>query len=1775
MGYSQITIDETLTTQQLVEDILIDSPCAIVSNFIQYTGTDEGDVNGIAAFDANGSGFPFAAGIILSSGNVASAPGPNSTLLSEGGAGWGGDLDLEAVTTATNTQNASFIQFNFVPQISNISFDFLMASEEYNQVFECAFSDAFAFILTDNITGITQNLAVLPGTTTPIEVTNIRYEVIGQCAAINEIYFGQYNFQPITNPLAPSVPAALAPINFNGQTVELTAIGTVVPGNSYTIKLVVADQQDTLFDISVYLEAGSFNIGVDLGPDATIMNGNPACQGTPYTIGVTPTMGSTYTWYKFNPATGMFEVIPGAIFSTYNVTSNGTYRIEVTSASGCMAMDDIEIEFAPQPIAGQPDQITICDMLPNDGIGEFNLTLRDAQIINGQVGVTVTYYTLLSDAQAGILPIATPMAYTNIIPGFDTVFARLEEDMFGCFDIVELDLQVNESPAITDPISDYFICDNDGDGMETFDLRTKDAEILNSLVNVTLSYYETQGDALAAINPITPDTAYVSGSTIVWVRAENSDPQGFMCVEVVSFNLILGQAPLFVVVDPYVECDNDGDGLEDFDLAGLYPVISDGNFSLNVSFHPTQLDADGNINALSSPYTSAGGEIIFVRIEDSVTGCYASYAMTLEVEPPPVINMVLTPLTYCDDDNDGFGEFNLPDADSEVTFGNPGGNLEVSYHYTLADAQNDQFPLMSPYLNDVLYLQTVYVRVLDLATGCYNITTLDLVVYDSPLLTDPAILAVCDDNGDGFWEFDLTVVEPEILAGLLGGPYVVNYYTDPGLTSPIGTPTAFTNTTNPQTIFIEVLDTATGCVDTTELILQVNLPPALVTPDPLTACDVTKVVGPGVNDGVEIFDLTDSVFQITGGDVSINVTFFGSLADFNADIAIANPTMYANIDNPQTIYIKGAFGDTGCEISDTTVTLDLIVNPLPSPAEPTPLQVCDEDGDGIVLFDIDSKILEIIDGEPGVSVTFHESLFDAQTGTAVLISPYENISTPTQIIYARAIYASGGSGCFSIVELELEVLEAPVMPISISDLVVCDDDGTAEFDLTSKENEILNGQDATLFTLSYHNSAADAASGAAPIVTPQSYISTPPETIHVRLVSVDNGCVVTGSFELVITLGPGITNPDPLRLCDDLGEPNDEVTLFDLTLRNDQITGGNLNMGVRYYVEQADILIDDYINPDTAYENIDNPQVLFVRVLDSNTGCEAFTTLTISVVPNPQPGIPDALELCDNDMPGDEMELFNLTVAALQIQLNPLWVLTYHESYDEALVMGGVTVADATMYQNITNPQIVYVRVTNPSTPEACFEIVELPLIVNPLPDDSVDIGDLVVCDDDIPTDGTAIFNLTLQKLNLLGPDQAANEADYEIRFYRSDVDAIAGVNAIAFPDNFQNEQNPQTIWTRITNMLTGCFVAGVQNFDLVVQDGAMATDPLEPYIICDNLGANDGIALFDLTTQELEILNGQDPLIYDVTFHITMEDAEAGTNAVVDETAYENEINPQTIFARVTNTDNTSMPQCGDIASLILKVEQLPVIIFDAPYRLCVDENGNPIPEEEGSLSPPVIDTGLDESLYLFMWELDGVSLPDIGASIVAIAGGTYTVIVTEIATGCTATYEVDVEVSSPPLSYDAKVISGAFANSHVIEATATGEGTYVFQLDDGAFQDTGLFENVLAGDHIVTIKDIFGCGSVMIPVGVIDYPRFFTPNEDAYNNRWNIIGIASGDPTAKIYIFDRYGKLLKQISPLGDGWDGTYNGNPLPSSDYWFQVEYIENETRKEFRGHFTLKR
>jgi gliding motility-associated-like protein len=159
--------------------------------------------------------------------------------------------------------------------------------------------------------------------------------------------------------------------------------------------------------------------------------------------------------------------------------------------------------------------------------------------------------------------------------------------------------------------------------------------------------------------------------------------------------------------------------------------------------------------------------------------------------------------------------------------------------------------------------------------------------------------------------------------------------------------------------------------------------------------------------------------------------------------------------------------------------------------------------------------------------------------------------------------------------------------------------------------------------------------------------------------------------------------------------------------------------------------------------------------------------------------------------------------------------------------------------------------------------------------------------------------------------------------------------------------------------------------------------------------------------------------------------------------------------------------------------------------------------------------------------------------------------------------------------LSLTSETFTGNNTILAIAEATNTNT-TFEFSLDNGPWQDDGVFTNVSAGNHIVTARDKSGCGLVSETVLVIDYPLYFTPNGDGRNETWNIVGIDT-QPNAKIYIFDRYGKLLKQLSPTGLGWDGTFNGSRMPTNDYWFVVVYTEPLTgnTKEFKAHFTLKR
>ncbi len=330
-----------------------------------------------------------------------------------------------------------------------------------------------------------------------------------------------------------------------------------------------------------------------------------------------------------------------------------------------------------------------------------------------------------------------------------------------CTSTSSMEIEIIPAPSITDPISDYQLCDNDGDGSETFDLTSKYDEIVNTLTDITLTYYNTEADANADTNAIaTPDSYNSEGTETIWISALNLEG----CTTVGSFNLVIDTVPLFTEVPLFQICDDTTpDGFTEFDLDSLYSTIVAGAPNLIVSYYLTEVDAEaGTVSPLSSPYTNTiNPELIWARVEDDIAGCYGIFVIELNVIS--LIAGAPTPLFECDQTpNDGIADFNLIEADIEIINGQT--NNFVTYHETLAQAEAGTDALVSPYTNTVPNTQTIFARLEEEVLRCYDVTQLVLQVDPTPSITDPiSDYQLCDNDGDGSETFDLTSKYDEIV----------------------------------------------------------------------------------------------------------------------------------------------------------------------------------------------------------------------------------------------------------------------------------------------------------------------------------------------------------------------------------------------------------------------------------------------------------------------------------------------------------------------------------------------------------------------------------------------------------------------------------------------------------------------------------------------------------------------------------------------------------------------------------------------------------------------------------------------------------------------------------------------------------------------------------------------------------------------------------------------------------------------------------------------------
>ena len=390
------------TVEELVTDVLIDSECNQSFNISSSTGSDFGSTNGIGYFESNGSSWPFENGLIMSSGDVINAVGPESGVISDGDYNWPGDADLEAYIPGLNagdTNNASILEFNFVPVSNNISFDFIFAAEEYG-TFQCTFTDAFAFLLTDS-SGNTTNLAIVPGTTDPISVLTVRDgQYNDSCESVNEEWFADY-YGP------GGLPPLTSPTNFLGHTEVMTAQSNVTPNELYTIKLVVADDGDTLYDSAVFIDGGSFDIGqLDLGEDILVSSGNALCEGQEIVLdaGALPN-NSSIEWFMDG------SLIENANDVTLVVTETAFYSATITvDNTDCSYSDDILVEFFQSPVIVPVDEYVI--KCANEGF-ELEVNIENIDQLNSltyiwtldgidlQIGPENTYYLDENSEESG------------------------------------------------------------------------------------------------------------------------------------------------------------------------------------------------------------------------------------------------------------------------------------------------------------------------------------------------------------------------------------------------------------------------------------------------------------------------------------------------------------------------------------------------------------------------------------------------------------------------------------------------------------------------------------------------------------------------------------------------------------------------------------------------------------------------------------------------------------------------------------------------------------------------------------------------------------------------------------------------------------------------------------------------------------------------------------------------------------------------------------------------------------------------------------------------------------------------------------------------------------------------------------------------------------------------------------------------------------------------------------------------------------------------------
>ena len=722
-------------------------------------------------------------------------------------------------------------------------------------------------------------------------------------------------------------------------------------------------------------------------------------------------------------------------------------------------------------------------------------------------------------------------------------------------------------------------------------------------------------------------------------------------------------------------------------------------------------------------------------------------------------------------------------------------------------------------------------------------------------------------------------------------------------------------------------------------------------------------------------------------------------------------------------------------------------------------------------------------------------------------------------------------------------------------------DGIAETNLEQlKVVEHLKNGNSEL-TLYYFEDAALSI----PITTPRAYTNTNNpfnKTIYVKAVneSVTPNCSSIGVGQIKLMVNPTTVSsyPNIAAVCPELNQAYGYIN-FDAQrslIKNNYFPTANVN--ISFHLSPSDASTGAYPLTNTTQIPV-GTHTIHTRIISNSTNkCEGVGVFSITIYQAPAIPVIKEEKICNS-------ENFILTIKnneALAGQ-NSTVQISYFNSFDDAKTNFG-QINPNTPIDTPVGKRSFFIRLYDTTT--SCFSIAKFDLETFPNPEVGTPTP-IKHCGND-----TAVFDLSTRI------EQITKKQNHLlVTFYESPTDLANNIE-IAQTLISSYSSATKTIYVKVIDP-TNNNCEGYTTLTLEVLKLPGNETPLIPLELCNDSGYD----IFNLKERENDIITPNIASEVEVKYYESENDALLNNTKVISTPEkYQNKDHKeQTLYIRINslkNIDSETGVACYRIVKLQLYVREYPENkISDTPYVICVDKNN-------GLLNPAIVSTKLPTGTYSFIWFKghDAVTGKEItnqtNSEITLSEAGLYSVRITNISNSalCSIVANFKVNTSYTPESITAtpsELIAFGIDNK-VTALVVPNSLDYEYSIDGISWQKDPIFKNLETGTQRIIVRNMYGCGSVENEFHVVDFPNYLTPNNDGFHDTWNVYGSKIFDKS-KVLIFDRYGKLLKIIIPDGTGWDGSYNGQPLPADDYWFVLQYTYKGVPKEFKSNFSLKR